>query len=333
MKILVLADKFRGTITSAEFFSVVYDVLHTTHDVKGHVVSDGGEGLLEAIGGKMVYVDVHDALMRPIRAPYALQENGDAIIEMSRASGLTQIGGPSGNDPLAASTFGSGELIRAAIENGARHVIVGCGGSASTDGGIGALEALGQRIETPGLRLTALVDVSTKYVDAAVEFATQKGASPTQVKFLERRLFGASELLVKKFGRSPRDVPGTGAAGGLPGMIYSAGGEIVFGFDYMTELFNLASEVSECDIVITGEGRVDAESFNGKVVGSVISLARQCGKRTLVVCGQYTAEALSGLTSESVKIVSLVERFGEIQSFRETRRCISAILSDEDIFD
>ncbi|MDA8262432.1 MAG: glycerate kinase [Actinomycetota bacterium] len=327
VRVLLLPDKFRGTLASREFISAARSALTAVAEVDGRVVSDGGEGLIEALDGRLVEVETVDALMRPITASFSVLPGGDAVVEMSRASGLALLGGPAENDPVAASTYGTGVLIRAAFERGAQHVVVGCGGSATTDGGMGALEALGPRGIPAGSSVSAAVDVRTSYLDAAEEFAPQKGATAVQVAFLKRRLAGSAELLFRRFGRDPRGVTGSGAAGGLSGMLWAAGAEIVEGFSVVSEYLGLDDLVEAADLVITGEGLLDDESFNGKVVGSVVTLAARHGRRCLVVAGTATEEGRRRLSAEGAELLELAAEFGAERSLTQAGECVSQALS------
>lgn len=327
MRVLVLPDKFRGTLASSEFIAAARSALSSIADVDGRVVSDGGEGLIEALDGRPVETGTVDALMRPITASYSVLPGGDAVVEMSRASGLALIGGPEQNDPVAASTYGTGVLIREALERGARRVVVGCGGSATTDGGMGALEALGPRGIPSGVSVVAAVDVRTTYLDAAEEFAPQKGATPAQVAFLKRRLAGSAELLLGRYGRDPRGVPGSGAAGGLSGMLWAAGAELAEGFTVVSGYLGLEELVAAADLVVTGEGMVDEESFNGKVVGEVLALAARYAKRCLVVAGTVTQDARERLEEAGAEVLDLSADFGMERSIAHTQECVSLGLS------
>ncbi len=326
MKVLVVPDKFRGTLEPNEFVLIIRERFAYEYAISTVAISDGGDGLLESLDVSKITVDVHDALMRPITAPFGLAKNGDAVVEMSRASGLDVIGGAEYNDPINATTFGTGELIKAAIESGAKRVVVGCGGSATTDGGIGALEAInGLGFETD---LLALSDVKATYLEAARTFAPQKGATKTQVLFLEARLVLAAQTLERAFGRNPIGVIGSGAAGGLAGLIFAMGGKIVSGFDYVADVLDLKQEVVNCDLIITGEGKLDIQSFNGKVVGQLVQLAIQHQKRILVICGSYDVDVVSRYVSPTIKFVSLTEHFGESLARAKTKLCLQKILND-----
>ncbi len=279
-------------------------------------MADGGEGTLEALGGANRETLVTGPLGDAVRADWRLHR-GLAVIEMARASGLTLVGGPAGNDAVAAATHGTGELIGAAVDAGARKVIVGVGGSATTDGGLGALRALYPPQRLRGIDLVVACDVRTTFVDAAEVFAGQKGASVAQVELLRRRLERLAQVYLEDYGVDIRDIPGSGAAGGLAGGLAAIGARIVPGFELVAEELELYEAIEGADLVITGEGFLDEQSFDGKVVGGVAELAAEAGVAVLAVAG----EVFDGV-DRRVPSVSLVERFGEARSHQETQACI-----------
>ena len=185
-----------------------------------------------------------------------------ALIEAAQACGLTLAGGAEGNDPLGATSRGVGELIAAGVAAGAERVVVAVGGVASTDGGAGAVDALGGRLTVP---IEVACDVAARFLDAADVFAPQKGATPEQVAVLRERL---SRLAVP-------DQPGAGAAGGLAGGLAALGATLIPGFDLVSGLLDLDGQLAQADLVITGEGLVDATSVTGKVVGGVLAGAAE----------------------------------------------------------
>jgi glycerate kinase len=239
---------------------------------------------------------------------------------MARASGLALAGGPEGNDPLEATTFGTGELIDRALEQGARTLVVGLGGSATTDGGLGALQALRSPARLRAVDLQVACDVRTTFVDAAAVFAPQKGASPAQVALLTARLEGLAERYRTEYGVDVRDVPGSGAAGGLAGGLAAAGGRLVPGFDLVAEQLALDERLAAADVVVTGEGYLDAQSLDGKVVGGVLDLAAEVGRPVIVIVGDADADVVERL--DGTTVLSLVDRYGEGRPFTEPRWCI-----------
>lgn len=290
-------------------------------------VADGGEGTLEALGGTVRTTTVRGPLGEPVAAEWRMRPGGTAVVEMARASGLTLAGGPAGNDPLRATTAGTGELIAAALDAGATRVVVGAGGSATTDGGLAALTALNprRRLRT-GIELVVACDVDTLFVDAAEVFAPQKGATPAQVALLRRRLERLAQIYVRDYGVDVRDEPGSGAAGGLAGGLAAAGAVLVDGFDLVADAIGLAERIAAADLVVTGEGLLDAESFDGKAVGGVVELATGAGVPVLIVAGDVAAGELPEGLGPSVEVVSLVARFGRDRAMADAAGCVEEVV-------
>jgi glycerate kinase len=308
MRVLVAPDKFKGTATASTIAETVATAVRAAgHDAEALPLADGGEGLLDALGGANRTTTVTGPLGDPVDAAWRLA-NKQAVIEMAQASGLTLVGGAAGNDALAASTYGTGELIQAALDRGARHVIVGVGGSATTDGGWGAIQALHPLARLKGVRLEVACDVTTGFVDAARVFGPQKGATPAQVALLTRRLERLVDVYRDEFGVDVARLEGAGAAGGLAGGLGAIGGQLVAGFEVVADHIGLAEAVAAADVVITGEGRVDVTSFTGKVVGGVSEIATAAGVPVLVVAG-VIADGVA--FPPGVDAVGLVAEVGE----------------------
>jgi glycerate kinase len=314
--VLAAPDKFRGTGTGADVAAAVAAAAERLGwDHIELPMADGGEGTLDALGGPNRTTTVTGPLGDPVDAPWRLDRR-TAIIEMACASGLDLVGGPGGNDPIAASTTGTGELIAAAVELGARRVVVCLGGSATTDGGLGALRAL----VVPrfrGIDVVVACDVRTTFLDAADVFAEQKGASPAQVELLSRRLDRLAEVYEEEYGVDVRGMPGGGAAGGLAGGLAAIGATLVDGFDLVAEELDLAGAMEGVDLVVTGEGYLDAESFDGKVVGGVVEQAAELGVPVLAVVGAVDPELDPDLLG-GMEVVSLTDRCGDERARRET---------------
>lgn len=250
-----------------------------------------------------------------------------AVIEMARASGLVLAGGPEGNDPVAATTAGTGQLIGLAVASGARQVVVACGGSATTDGGLGAVEALERGDRLAGIRLVVAHDVDTTFVDAAADFGPQKGATPPQVQLLTRRLERLVQLYRERHGVDVSALPGGGAAGGLAGGLAALGAVLVPGFEWVAEAQGLADKMGGADLVVTGEGRMDEHSFRGKVVGGVLQVAAEAGVPVLLVVGDAGGGAPGALApvergpgrwdGPGLSVVSLVATMGRAQALAE----------------
>jgi glycerate kinase len=244
---------------------------------------------------------------------------------MARASGLSVVGGPEGNDPIAASTWGTGELIAAAIDAGAHRVVVGVGGSATTDGGLGAVRALEPHRRLRGVELVVACDVSTLFVDAAEVFGPQKGATPAQVALLRRRLERLAEVYLEDHGVDVRDLPGSGAAGGLAGGLAALGARLVPGFDVVADTVDLPERVGAADLVVTGEGFLDEQSFRGKAVGGVVGLAAEAGVPVVVVAGEVLDRVE---LPPGVEVVSLVARAGRDRALAETLACVEEAVGE-----
>jgi glycerate kinase len=283
-------------------------------------LADGGEGTLEVLGGGNRTTLVAGPLGDPVEASWQL--NGRrAVIEMALASGLELVGGPENNDPVAASTYGTGELIAAALDAGARRIIVGVGGSATTDGGLGALRAVYPLQRLRGIELQVACDVRTKFVEAADLFAGQKGASSAQIALLRRRLERLAQVYLDEHGVDVRELESAGAAGGLAGALAAVGGSLVDGFDLVADEVEFDEALEGADLVVTGEGFVDAQSFDGKVVGGVAERAAAAGVPVLVVAGEVFDDA-----GARVDAVSLVERFGEDRARRDPPACVEEVV-------
>jgi glycerate kinase len=329
--VVVATDKFRGTATAAEVGGAVAAAVEAAGGAVSVIaVADGGEGFLEAMGGANRTTVVTGPLGDAVEAGWRLS-GGRAVVEMTRASGLSLLADGE-NDPVAASTYGTGELIGAAIEAGAKRVLVGVGGSATTDGGFGALRALYPLQRLRGIDIRVACDVRTRFVDAAEVFAPQKGATPSQVELLRRRLERLTEVYLEDYGVDVADLEGAGAAGGLAGGLAAAGATLESGFDLVAEEVDLLGHMERADLVVTGEGFVDAESFDGKVVGGVLALAGELGVPALVVAGEVfdTAQVMTlaaGVSAAPVTFVSLVERFGEERARADTVGCVGEVVT------
>ena len=313
-------DKFKGTVTAAQVASAIgnacWELDHDCHEVP---MADGGEGTLEVLGGPNRTTLVTGPLGDPVRAKWRFRQDV-AVIEMAQASGLELAGGATGNDPIAASTIGTGELIDMALDAGARRIIVCLGGSATTDGGLGAVQAIHAPARLRGLELLVACDVTTRFGEAARVFGPQKGATPAQVELLTRRLERVAQIYEERYGIDVRSIAGGGAAGGLAGGLAALGGRLVPGFDLLADEVDLYDVIGDADVVITGEGYLDAQSFDGKVVGGVCEMAGSLGRKVGVICGDHDPEAVPA----GVAVVSLVQEFGADAAFAEPQRCIRA---------
>jgi glycerate kinase len=246
------------------------------------------EILVDALGGETRAAPAHDPLGRPLEARYGLVRDGStAIVEVAAASGLGLVDERE-RDPERASSAGTGELIAAAIEGGARRILVAAGGSATTDGGRGAIDALQSAGGAGDAKLEVLCDTSVPFERAAEVFAPQKGASPEQVDRLTSRLVAEAGALA----RDPRGRAMTGAAGGLSGGLWATfGAHLVPGAVFVLGVLGFDDRLERADAVITGEGQLDAQSLEGKLVGQLARRCREAGLPLHVITGSNRLDA------------------------------------------
>lgn len=284
---LVAPDSFKGTFGGAEVAEAIASGIEAGGGAADRCpVADGGEGtmavLLAALGGERRTAAVHNPLRRPLEASFGLLgDGGTAIVETARASGLPLVA-PAERDPERADTFGTGELIAAAIAAGARTVLLAVGGSASTDGGAGAIEALRAAGLLGAVEIEVLCDVAAPYEDAASIFAPQKGADAAVVERLAARL----DALAAGLPRDPRGVPMTGCAGGLSGGLWAHGAQLRPGAAFVLDAVGFDQRLANADAVIGGEGRFDSQSLEGKIVGEIASRCERAGKPLHLVVGE-----------------------------------------------
>lgn len=309
MRVLVCPDKFRGTLTAREAAAAIAAGAEragwSTDELP---LADGGEGTLDVLGGSNRRTFVTGPLDEPVEAAWQFEEDCTALIEAAQACGLTLAGGPQRNDPLRATSRGVGELVVTAIAEGARRIVIFVGGVASTDGGVGAVDALPTPLSVP---LEVACDVDARFLAAADVFAAQKGATPDQVRILRERL---DQLDVP-------DLPGSGAAGGLAGGLAAVGARLVPGFDLVASRLEFDERLAGADLVVTGEGRLDATSFTGKVVGRVLERAATVGVESLVLAGEVAANS-------PIDAISLVERYGPERAFVDPAECLAELVQN-----
>jgi len=323
VRVVVAPDKFRGTLGAVEAAAAIAAPLRAAgHDVVEVPMADGGEGTLDALGGANRTTIVSGPLGGPVEALWRLSGR-NAVIEMARASGLALVDEV---DAVAASTYGTGELIAAAVEAGATHLIVGLGGSATTDGGSGALRALYPTAHLRGVRIEVACDVTTRFTDAARVFAPQKGASPVQVEFLTRRLDALVEHYRAEYGVDVSTLEGAGAAGGLAGGLACVGAQLVPGVELVADAVGLGEAIEAADLVVTGEGHLDTESFAGKVVGGVAELAAEAGVPCVALVGDADP------VDAPIPVWSLTDRFGAERALGDAAACLGELALDVALF-
>ena len=309
--VLVAPDSFKGTFSAVEVADAIGRGLRAAAvDVDLCPVADGGEGtmetLLASIGGRVVEAAVRDPLGREIRAPFALVDEGRrALVEMAAASGLALVTEEE-RDPWAATTYGTGQLIRAAVEAGAEEIMVAVGGSATVDGGRGALEAIEDGGGLDGARIVVLCDVQTPWELCAEIYGPQKGADPAMVRRLAQRL----DALAAELPRDPRGVPMTGAAGGLSGGLWAGlGAALEPGAPYVLDTVRFDERLRGALGVIAGEGRIDEQSVLGKIVGEIGERALAAGVPLHAIVGRNAvpAEAAERIALRSVREATTLE--------------------------
>jgi glycerate kinase len=319
VRILIAPDKFKGSLTSEQVAGIIAAGLREVLPdavIDTMPIADGGEGTASAIsqacGGEKIICAAHDAVGREIEAEYFwLGDRATAVMEMSAAAGLWRIA-PEERDLLQADTFGVGEMMKDAIGRGGKEILIGLGGSATNEGGFGMAQALGfqflanehevesaaelrnlARIKAPphalGATIVAAVDVKNPLLGprgATRTFGPQKGGSPEQLEILEAGLKQLADVAATDLGCDFRDTPGAGAAGGLGfGLMTFCGATIRSGFDLVAESIGLEAAIAKADIVVTGEGRLDDQSLEGKAPAGVARLARKAGKRVFAIVG------------------------------------------------
>jgi len=284
-------------------------------------VADGGEGtievLLTALGGETAGARVSDPLGREVRAGFALiEDGGTAIVEVAAASGLGLVVEPQ-RDAEAATSRGTGELVAAAIDAGAQLVVVGAGGSATTDGGAGAIEAIEKAGGLRGASLVVLCDVRTPFDEAATRYAPQKGADEAAVARLTARLLELAE----SWPRDPRGVPLTGAAGGLSGGLWAVyGARLEAGAPFVLDALGFDSRMRASRAVVTGEGRIDRGTLEGKAAGEVAVRARQAGIPAYAIVGE---NALS-LFDQRILDLQVIEEAGTLEQLEAAAERLAA---------
>lgn len=353
MKIIIAPDKFKGSLSTFEVCDAIKEGISRINseiEAVSYPMADGGDGfavvMKHYLGTTTVACETVDPLGRPITANYEWDEqNKTAIIEMALASGLVLLRKEERN-PMATSTFGTGLMIAAAIKKGAARIILGLGGSATNDAGTGILSALGFRflnernepvqasgkglaeirkienpVRVPLVKFDIACDVqNTMYgkQGAAYIYAPQKGADPGQVIMLDNGLRNFAQVLTQQTGRDISGTPGTGAAGGIAaGLLSFFEVEMKKGIEMIVDASHIKNELDHAQLLITGEGRIDAQSRTGKVVGYLSSLAHSFDIPCSAICGEA---ALNEPDQESLGLRKIVSLADDTTSKEETMK-------------
>ena len=325
-RVLVAPDAFKGTLRASQVAGAIGRGIEHAGLAPPDLcpVADGGEGTMEvlvtALGGQTAAAEVSDPLGRPVTAGFALiEDGGTAIVEVAQASGLGLVGEDE-RDPEAASSRGTGELIAAAVRAGAEVVLVAAGGSATTDGGAGAIEAIEEAGGLRGVALVVLCDVRTPFEEAAVRYGPQKGADDAAVARLTKRL----EAFASGLRRDPCGVPLTGAAGGLSGGLWAAlGARLEPGAPFVLDELGFDARMRAARAVITGEGRIDRTTLEGKAAGEVAVRARQAGVPAHAIVG---ANDLSPFDQRILDLQTIQEA-GTIEALEAAAAALGARLA------
>ncbi|HXZ05712.1 MAG TPA: glycerate kinase [Ktedonobacteraceae bacterium] len=324
MRILIAPQSLKGSLTAAEAGSAIAQgvrAIFPKAEIDFVPIADGGEGtvqaLVDASGGKIIQMTVTGPLGEPVPAFFGLMGDGNtAVIEMAACAGLPLVP-PEKRDPRITTTYGVGELIRAALDNGSRHFIIGIGGSATNDGGAGLVQALGAKlfdlqsreISRGGAALATLAHISTTGLDprlqqctvdvacdvnnplcgpmgASAVYGPQKGATPEMVEELDKALAHYAQIIEKELGLSIQNIPGAGAAGGLgAGLMAFLHAKLRPGAQIIFEALSLEKHIQQADLVITAEGQIDAQTAYGKSVGAVAEIAKRYNLPVLAFAG------------------------------------------------
>ncbi|MDM8533869.1 glycerate kinase [Clostridiaceae bacterium HSG29] len=345
MRILIAVDSFKDSLNSINVSkSIKAGILKANKeiDVKEIPLADGGEGtmqiLINNLDGKIIETYATNPLGKRIKVSYGIFNN-IAIIEMASVAGL-QLLKEYERNPLKTSTFGVGELILDALEKGIRKFIIAIGGSSTNDGGVGMAAALGAKfldkdlkeIELNGKGLEDLYEIDISNIDnrindcdfkvacdvnnvlcgangAAYIYAKQKGANDVMVEILDKNLLNYSKILKKDLGIDILNIEGAGAAGGLgAGLIAFLNGKLESGFEIVSEILKLEDEIKKCDLVITGEGKFDLQSLNGKAPIGVGKLARKYNKKVVVIAGSIGELSDEIFTNGISSVFSIIDK-------------------------
>jgi glycerate kinase len=343
LRLLIAPDSFKGSLTSVEVARAIatgWLRARPGDSVRLAPLADGGEGTLVAIGAAGGWsrreAEAHDPLGRPVRAGWLARDDGTgAFVEMATASGLSLVR-PSELDPVAATTRGTGDVLRAVLDAGIRDIALGIGGSATTDGGAGLLRALGadvsddlSAVSLAGLdprlgevRLRIACDVTNPLLGpdgAAAVYGPQKGATPELVATLDARLAGFADALEAATGRRERGTPGAGAAGGLGfGLLCLAGSfaslRLEPGIDLVMAEAGFDRALAAADLVITGEGRIDQQTAFGKTAMGVARRAQAAGVACVALGGGVTPDGIEALAAVGAVAVPVSEGPGSVEA-------------------
>src|ERR1019366_7486494 len=307
-------DKFRGTASARDLSNAVARAVEANDFVADlQPMSDGGEGFRDAFVGEEVTVEVPGPLGAPVEAGITLDDSSSgrrAVLEIAEVVGRDRLTAPTRRDALDASSEGVGHLIVGAVALGATSILIGAGGSAISDGGLGCYQVL-RAAGGLAVPVSVATDVTARF-SGLLRYAEQKGVHPDDLVELEQRLKDVRALYLKEQGVDVELLERSGASGGIPAALAALGASLTNGFEVVASSVNLLERVHQSSLVVTGEGRLDAGSLEGKVTSGVASMVGD-GAALLVVCGSVEREAALSFQSRfpNARVVSLVDLFGE----------------------
>ncbi len=362
MKIVVAPDSFKESLRAKEVAEIIEEGIKRVFpqaEVIKVPLADGGEGTVEAIlearGGKVISQEVTSPLGERIKAHFGILDDGfTGIVEMAQASGLSLVPQPQRN-PLLTTTYGTGELIKAALDRGCKRIIVGIGGSATVDGGAGMVQALGakllngkgKQISFGGGSLGEIVSIDMSSLDTRVKntealvasdvdnplcgpkgaarvYGPQKGATPEMVKTLEKNLAHFAMMIKKYLNKEVKNIPGAGAAGGLgAGLIAFLGAELRPGIKLMIEASRLEERIKGADLVISGEGRIDEQTVYGKTPVGVAEMAKKEKIPVIIIGGEIRGDVEALYERGVDAVVSCIDRIlPRAEAMKEARKTL-----------
>lgn len=371
-KVLIVTDSFKESLSSDQVAAAIIEGFSDQRDYQFEAVglADGGEGTMELItkslNGQMLTVQTRDPLGRNIESKFGYSPNSKtAIIDVATSSGIELLSEAEKN-PFNVSSYGTGQLIKAALEHRVETIILGLGSSATVDLGFGMLSALGYRfldddqklVEITGGTLAKITDIDLTNVDPRLRsvsfkvacdvdnvltgsagscytFAKQKGANPDQIEHLEKQFIRLNQLINEKTGIDLNLVKGSGAAGGIGGAAHAfLGGELVSGSDLIVKLNDIENKVMNSDLIITGEGRFDRQSLHGKGPIEIVNLAQKYNKQVILICGSVDNQIYRAPELSSVPIFATITKVDSLENtladayanIRHTAQAISNLL-------
>ena len=328
-RLLLAFDKFRGTISAHDLIGQLNaHFVNVRADVDTQALSDGGEGFLDAFNGEVITSVVPGPLGNDVVAPFLLQPSKRGLVAVMTVAdivGYQHLPSPTPRQALDSRSDGVGHLILNAARLGAESVLIGCGGSVTSDGGRGCYEVL-QRAGGLPVPTRVATDVTTSFLGAR-HYAPQKNVSDADLPLIDARLRELRARYLQEQGLDIEILKRGGAAGGIAGALAALGGTLVDGFDVVSHELNLASRVNRASTVVTGEGRFDFGSLEGKATMRIAQLVNDTS-RLLVICGQVEPEAARAFQNQFAKstFVSLENRFGRASARRDTSLHVAEVI-------